>query len=114
MRKRPVGPGLRTGSLQGAPTPARKRGLRLWSADGSARAVSLQATELVGLDAAVGEEGADGPPQGVDSLLGRVLGIGRHVEDLAVPLGAAVGLEAVDEEATPGVDPEVGLAGRSA
>src|SRR5262249_40619218 len=81
----PVRATLRTGSLQGAPPPARKRGLRLWSAGGSARAVAHPA-EAGRLDAALGEEGADGSPQGVDGLLGRVLGIRRHVEDLALAL----------------------------
>src|SRR5262249_39332189 len=60
------------------------------------------------------EDGADGPPQGVDGLLGRVLGIGRHVEDLAAALGPPVEPEAVDEEPTPGMDPQIGLAGRGA
>jgi hypothetical protein len=66
------------------------------------------------LDPPLGEDGADGPPQGVDGLLGGVLGVGRPVEDLAVPLGPAVGLEAVDEELAPGMDPEIRLAGRGA
>ncbi len=36
-----------------------------------------------GLDAPLGEGGADGAAQGVDGLLGGVLGIGGRVEDLA-------------------------------
>ena len=75
---------------------------------------SRRLVEPAGLDPALGEDGADGPAERVDGLLGGVLGVRRDVEDLALPLGPAVGPEAVDEEPTPGVDPEVGLAGRCA
>src|SRR5262249_38907241 len=66
------------------------------------------------VDPALGEDGADGAAERVHRLLGGVLRIRRGIQDLALRFGPPVGLEALDEELAPGMDPQIGLAGRGA